>query len=284
MKYSVVKNYEKEKSNEYVVCTFKAAKNINTNSPPEIDYTFPLTYVKQCGNGRYDSIKYDNSFKNVPLCYETTPSDLKHNVNIQRSIIYIYGSSGSGKSYLMNQIASMYHNLQERKIFYISGNNASRDSSITKEIYTFISQTEFLDLFESDEAIEEWGKTGTLFDNCMIIFDDIAFKEKKLLQKFQAILNIILKFKRKNNLTCVLTSHEKNLKNGLYPSDIFVELTHYIFFGNDLLNRNSRILKVHFNLENDEIHRIKMNKDTRWTCIITKRLTVVTENEIYELK
>lgn len=234
----------------------KATQTVKRNMFPEVDYT-------------------ETTFKLLPMLQIDEE-------NQQRTICVLYGSSGSGKSYLANKIAMLYKQLYRRnKIYFISNNDYKNDKALTHEIYTFINLDKLMEHYESDDALEDF-KNNDDYANSLIVFDDIDLEENIPRKKiFFNFLDIILKFKRKKMINVIYTTHA--ISDYKYTRTLINEQNMYVSFNTDLRNRSNNIYTTYLKLTGDEISRITNNEKSRWTAINTRMKLVITESEIYRL-
>lgn len=124
----------------------------------------------------------DNNFEEELKQYTTPSSTIKdfhmnndHQLTImpsndtkglQRETVSVFGKSGSGKSYQINNYIMNYHTLKPRnKIFYFSVNDIKRDESIDDATREFITQ---VDLLAIDAVMDVKD-----FENSLVVFDDV---------------------------------------------------------------------------------------------------------------
>lgn len=236
-----------------------------------------MVYIKATEQSRKKTAEID--FSNTQL--QLLP--ILSNDNEQRDVMVIFGASGSGKSYLSNQIATMYHVFNPtKKIYFISNNNYMEDKALTHSMYTFLKLNELIETYAEKEEIEDFKNSSVDYKNSLIVFDDIDFdrdvESKKI---FFSFLNIILKFKRKANISVIFTTHD--VTDFMYTRPLFNEMTCYISFSGDLKNRSNRVYKDYLKLTSQELDKIANNQSSRWTCVKTRYKLVITEKEIYRL-
>ena len=219
-----------------------------------------------------------DKYRFLPLLRNNIPGSK----DVQRDICVIFGASGSGKSYICDKIARLYKGIQKNTIYYISSKNMLIDPSFDQSLYEqFIPFNIFIDdMFETEEDIDEF-RTGNIMDNSLIIFDDLVFRDKAQKVKFWKIMNIILTLKRMNNITLIYIVHE--MTDFLYTRTLFSEMSMYISFVGDLRNRNNRVLDQYLKLSKKE-QEILANSKSKWTCVMTRKKTILTEFEVIALK
>lgn len=284
IKYSFDRKFDRKQIDKYVAFCYNVKEN-ELKPQDDIDTKKPYYFIKYENKDEDDNtpklhseLRVDRSmFRFIPMI-----RGYKEN-NKQRSVIYIQGASGSGKSVLTNTIATLFHNqYPNQKIYFVSNNNVFKDDSLTHSIYTFIKLDDLITKYSNPFEMKAF-KTGSDFDNSLMIFDDVDLndniKHKKI---FFAFLGILLKFKRKNLINIIYTAHDQTDYN--YTRLLLVELNMIVIYNGSLMNRSNRILKHYLKLTTDEIKRITENKTSRWSCINCDLKTVITQNEIYGLK
>lgn len=277
MNYSLSKTFVKKNCDDYIGVVYKVNIIDKNKNKFEIDSTENLYFLKSSKQETAKSTKnleLDYNYRILPILHQSVPD------NIQRDICVIYGASGSGKSKLSNDITELYKNLNPKnKIYFVSNNNVSMDTSINHEFYIFITVDELLERYD-EENIEDF-KTNNNFDNSLIVFDDITFENKKKKHQFFSFLNIILMFKRKNNISAIYTTH--HISDYQYTRTLLNEMTIYITFSCDLKNRSNRVFTDYLKLNKSEIDKIT-SSSSRWNCINTRAKTIITESEVYSVK
>lgn len=276
MHYSFENKIDKKDAHKYFAFCYSVKKN-EEKPWNDIDCNKKY-YFARYSDGKENDIVLDiEKYKLIPLIKICDPK------NKQRSVIVIFGKAGSGKSVLTNNICELYRVQNPlQKIYFISNNNVMRDTSINHAIYEFINLNQLIKRFSNVEEMEKF-RTSDEFDNSLIVFDDIDLnddiKKKKV---FYTFLGIILKFKRKNLISVIFTTHD--ISDYRYTSLLFIELNMYIIYNGNLMNRSNRVLEKYLKLTQKEIKKITDNKTSRWTAIDVDIKTVITENEIYGLE
>lgn len=194
------------------------------------------------------------------------------NKKTERSILYITGASGSGKSYYTRNYCNEYKKLfPKNDIFLIS--SITDDSSIDKikDLNRIILNNEFLgaDLNVND------------FKDSMVIFDDTdCITNKMTKMKVNNILNMLLETGRHTNTSVIYTSHLPT--NGLDTRRILNECHSVTIFPNSLGGRALKyLLENYFGLDKDQIKKIK-KLNSRWVTICkTYPMVVMSEKDVY---
>ena len=200
----------------------------------------------------------------------------------QRDVMVIFGSSGSGKSFITDKIVRSFKSINQQPVYYISSKNMLRDPSFDINLYEeFIPFNKFLQKFDNDKKLQSF-TTGDLYDNSLLVIDDVMLSDKAQKKLFWAVMDVILKLKRMNNISLIYIVHE--ITDFTYTRDLFTEMTMYLSFTNDLRNRNNRVLDTYLKLTKDEQQYIGNVKNSRWTCVYCKRKLILTESSIRLLK
>ena len=200
----------------------------------------------------------------------------------QRDVLLIFGSSGSGKSFITDKIVRSFININKQPVYYISSKNMLKDPSFDIDLYEeFIQFDDFLAKFGNERAFNEF-RTGDLYDNSLLVIDDVTFKDTDQKRLFWKVMDVILKLKRMNNISLIYIVHE--LTDFRYTRDLFTEMTMYLSFTNDLRNRNNRVLDTYLKLSKDEQQYIANVNNSRWTCVYCKKKLILTESSIKLLK
>jgi hypothetical protein len=190
----------------------------------------------------------------------------------ERSILYITGASGSGKSYYTREYCEQYKKMYPKNPIYLFS-SVNDDSSIdkVKGLKRFVLDDKFI-----NEAI-----TAEDFKNSMCIFDDTdCITNKPLRNKINGILNMLLETGRHFNTSVIYTSHVANA--GLDTKKILNESHSITFFPASLGGRSLKyLLDNYLGFDKDQIKRIKAIK-SRWITICkTYPMVVLYQNGAY---
>jgi hypothetical protein len=195
--------------------------------------------------------------------------------NVERSIRYVTGASGSGKSYWTKNYAEEYHRIfPKRDVYMIS--SLRDDPSIDKLKY--IKRLKIHEpAFINDDI-----QAGD-FKDSLVIFDDTDCLQNKVLKKkIDAILNAILETGRHFNTEVVYTSHLAC--NGLDTRRILNECKSVTIFPNGLGGKAMKyLLDNYFGLDKEQIKKIK-KLNSRWVTISKgSKMSVMSEKECFVL-
>ena len=221
-------------------------KNIPSNMLVENE-TIKKLYEKilvDDNNNKEIILPDDSSFELLP------PSDPN-----TRSVYYIAGASGSGKSYIARGLAEKYKKLfPDREIYLISKLNedSTLDNMKTGKPKRINVQT----LIDDYPKLEE-------FQDCMIIFDDYDTfdgKTGKIVQ--QLIDDLAIQGRHTNTTMLCLTHYITNYKKTRLMLN---EATHFVVYPQSTsFNALKYLLSHHLGLDKDELHSLK--KMGRWVC------------------
>lgn len=196
------------------------------------------------------------------------------NKKTERSILYITGASGSGKSYYTRNYCNEYRKMFPKNDIYLIS-SVTEDSSIdkVKDLKRITLDNNFLgaDLNVND------------FKNCMVIFDDTdCITNKMMKMKVNNILNMLLETGRHTNTSVIYTSHLAT--NGLDTRRILNECHSVTIFPTSLGGRTLKyLLENYFGLDKDQIKKIK-KLNSRWVTLVKGfPMVVLSERDAYVL-
>jgi len=193
--------------------------------------------------------------------------------DIERSITYITGASGSGKSYWTRMYVDEYKKIYpKREVYLIS--SISDDSSIDK--------IKGLHRIKMDKLLTEDISAKDFKDSCVIFDDTDCLTDKRLRLKVQEILNSVLETGRHFNCEVIYTSHLAT--DGHQTKRILNECKSVVIFPSGLGGRSIKyLLDNYFGLDKDQIKRIK-KLNSRWVQINKGfPMSVVSDKEAYVL-
>ncbi len=174
-----------------------------------------------------------------------------------RSIWYIAGASGSGKSYQAKIIISNYHKLfPERPIFLIS----KLTSDETLDSLKYIQRVDMLEFCQQPFDINET-------EPSLIIFDDFETLEKHQLQVVLDAINDISIMGRHKQISMIYISH--HLTNYKQTRLILNESHNIIIFPqNTSFHQLKYLLQNYGNMDKDQVKHLR--KLGRWACVYTQ--------------
>lgn len=196
------------------------------------------------------------------------------NPETERQILYITGSSGSGKSYFTRMYCNEFTKIFPKRHIYLFS-SIGDDSSIDaiKGLKRIKFGKEFLD---EEFIIDD-------FKDSLVIFDDTdCITDKKLRNKVNGILGMILETGRHTNTYCIYTSHLACAGND--TKRILNEAHSITFFPATAGGRTLKYLMDNYlGLDKREISYVK-NLPSRWITILkTYPKVVVSEKDIFLL-
>lgn len=200
-----------------------------------------------------------NSFREIKL--KDKPNlhfQVVPNKKTERTIRYVTGASGSGKSYWTKMYADEYHRLYPKREIYILS-SIKEDKTLDK-----IKDLKRIKL-DSQEFLTE-PITAEDFKDCLVIFDDTdCLTDKRQKLKVDAILNSVLETGRHFNTEVVYTSHLAC--NGKDTRRILNECKSVTIFPSGLGGKSIKyLLDNYFGLDKEQIKKIK-KLNSRWVTI-----------------
>jgi hypothetical protein len=174
----------------------------------------------------------------------------------ERSIIYITGQSGSGKSWWVAEWCKRYQQMYKGNEIYLLS-SLTEDSSIDK--IKGLNRIKLEEFMEDNWVVED-------FKNSVLILDDTdAITDKNIKKKIDVLLNSVLQTGRHFNCSCLFTSHLATM--GKETKMILAECQSVVLFPKNMGNRSLKyILESYFGLDNKEIKKLK-NLEGRWVQI-----------------
>ncbi len=245
-----------------------------------------ISYIKNSKNKTVSSVSYENvkDANGVGYSHIDLDDDFKFQLaprplnEIERSVLFVAGESGAGKSYYVREYAKEYNKMFSKNpiylISYLEKDETLDDYKKIIRINAF--NPEFLEEC-MDIKLEE-------FSNSMIIFDDIdSITQKNVKAKIYGFLNKMLRLGRHENITVCCCMHE------LYASPDIKQIlneAHIITFFPKFLNfkKMNYLLEVYFGLSKNNIQKIKDIEDSRFISYMKGHDKIIlTENQVYIL-
>jgi hypothetical protein len=187
------------------------------------------------------------------LCFQPIPDK-----GTERTIRYVTGASGSGKSYWTKGYAEEYHRTYPKREIYIIS-SLKDDKTLDKLKYL-----KRIKIHEAAFLTDEVGAED--FKDSLVIFDDTDCLQNKVLKrKIDGLLNAILETGRHFNTEVVYTSHLAC--NGLDTRRILNECKSVTIFPSGLGGKSMKyLLDNYFGLSREQIKKIK-RLNSRWVTI-----------------
>lgn len=195
------------------------------------------------------------------------------NPETERQILYITGQSGSGKSYFTKKYCREFAKVfPKRPIIFISSVDKDESVDDIKNLKRLkIKTKEFL---EEDFVIDD-------FKDSLVIFDDTdVIPDKKIRQKVNTILQLILQTGRHTNTYCIYTSHLATAGND--TKHILNECHSITFFVKTMGGRMMKYLcENYLGLDKKEIDHLKRIPSRSITVMKTFPKVIVGDKDIF---
>jgi len=196
----------------------------------------------------------------------------------ERSVLFLSGESGAGKSYYMREYAKRYNKMfPENEIFLIS----YLDRDETLDSYDKITR---LNCF-NDEFLQECGDLdlNAEFSNTLVIFDDIdSISEKKNKVIIYGLLNKMLRTGRHYGISVAYVGHELYANHDL--KCILNESHVIVWFPKHLNYKKLRyLLEEYFGLNRQQVEKIRAIKDRSVAYIKGSDKLIVSERQAFIL-
>lgn len=197
------------------------------------------------------------------------------NVKTERTVIYICGRSGCGKSYYSKEYIECYHMLYPKNEIYVF---SYLDKDPTLDSMNFIKRVK---IFEEGFLDAEFEISD--FENSLVLFDDTdCIKDKKLRKKIDSIMAKVLQVGRHHNVSCLCLSHQ--ICNGNETKLQLNESHALVLFPKGMGTRTlNYVLENYIGLSKNQIKKIKRLKSRSVTIIKSSPMVVVSDREIYVL-
>lgn len=182
--------------------------------------------------------------------------------NSQREVLYVAGSSGSGKSYYIAQYARNYLKLFPKHVVVVF--SEVEEDPAFKDID--IIQFKLDDVFVQNqtEKNEHSIGIGDLKDSLCIFDDTDTISNKKARTMIAELKDQILQTGRHHNISMCCTSHV--IQNYLKTRTLILEATHVVLFPKSGAQAQIRnFLKAYMGMNKKEIDKA-MSLDGRWIC------------------
>jgi ABC-type dipeptide/oligopeptide/nickel transport system ATPase component len=197
------------------------------------------------------------------------------NKDKERTILYVVGASGSGKSYYTASYALEYHRMFPKRPIYILS-YVDSDSSIEriKTAKRIRLTKEFID---TELNADDFAESLVIFDDCDCISD------KPLKLKIKDILTKLLNTGRHTKTSVVYLSHIAT--NGVETKGILNEAHAIVFFPQSLGGRTRKYLMENYlGLNKKQQQRLDTIDSRAITIVKSYPMCILAESEIYTLK
>lgn len=196
------------------------------------------------------------------------------NTETERQVIYVSGSSGSGKSYWTRRYVEAYQKAYPKREVYLFS-SISEDASIDKikNLHRIKLHASILD---DDISAEDFTDSLVILDDCDTITD------KKLRKKILEIQSSILQTGRHFNVSCIVTSHVAC--NGVETRLILNEAHIIVAFPQGMTGRSLKyLLEAYLGLDRAQVEKVK-RLSGRAVCFVKAfPKVVVSDKEVYML-
>ena len=197
------------------------------------------------------------------------------NKDKERTILYVLGASGSGKSYYTASYALEYHRMFPKRPIYILS-YVDSDSSIDR-IKTAKRIKLGEDFLKADLNSDDFTESLVIFDDCDCISD------KPLKLKIKDILTKLLNTGRHTKTSVVYLSHIAC--NGVETKGILNEAHAIVFFPQSLGGRTRKyLLDNYLGLNRKQQERLDTIDSRAITICKSYPMCILSEKEIYTLK
>lgn len=197
------------------------------------------------------------------------------NKKAERTIRYVTGASGSGKSYFTKEYADEYKKMYPKREIYILS-SIKEDKTLDKIKGLKRIKLDSQEFLTNDLTAED-------FKDSMVIFDDtdvLTIKAQKL--KVDSILNSVLETGRHFNVEVVFTSHLAC--DGLRTKRILNECKSVTIFPCGLGNKSMKyLLDNYFGLDRNQIKKIKNTESRSVTIVKSFPMVAISSKEAFIL-
>jgi hypothetical protein len=204
--------------------------------------------------------------------YEPCPNTAR-----ERDVLYIFGQSGSGKSFYVQMYANNYRKLFPKNNIYVFSTLTEDKGGLDK--IKGIKRIKLNDEFVNDPIIPT-----AEFSKSLIVFDDVDnIADKKTKGVVWSYLNNFLQTGRHYNISVAMTFHVS--AGGVQTKMILNEATSLTFFPSVIGGRNLKyICDGYLGMSKEEIKKLK-KLDSRWITVQkTYPKVILSEKEAFILK
>jgi hypothetical protein len=215
--------------------------------------------------------------------YETIDTDSPNekiqyipNVQTERSVIYICGRSGCGKSYYSKEYIECYHMIFPKNPVYVF---SYLDKDPTLDSMEYIKRVKIFEdgFLDAEFEISDFDKSLVLFDDCDCI------KDKKLRKKIDSIMAKVLQVGRHHNVSCLCLSHQ--ICNGSETKLQLNESNSIVLFPKGMGVRTlNYVLENYIGMSRKQVMTVKKLKSRSVTIIKSSPMVIVSDKKIYVLK
>jgi hypothetical protein len=199
------------------------------------------------------------------------------NTNKNRDVLYIFGQSGSGKSFYVYLYGNNYKQLYPKNSIYVFSTLDSDKEGLDR--IKGIKRIKLDQDFVNDEIIPTED-----FKDSLVIFDDVDnISDKKTKNTVWTYMNNFLQTGRHFNISVVVTFHVS--AGGTATKMILNEATSFTFFPATIGGRNLKyICDSYLGMDKEQIKKLK-NIDSRWITVHkTYPKVILSEKEAFILR
>lgn len=194
-----------------------------------------------------DKKNSENPFEEINLKGEDF-FQLIPNKDRERSVLFIAGMSGSGKSYFCWKYIEEYHKIYKDRPCYLFSGTPTDDN---------LDKLKYLKRIKIDEKFLDSTLTIKDFEKCLILFDDCdVIRNKQIRTKIMNIQNLILQTGRHSQTECLVISHVINA--GIETKIVLNEAHSITIFPRTVGARNLKyLLENYLGFNKIQIQKIK---------------------------
>jgi nucleoside-triphosphatase THEP1 len=217
-----------------------------------------------------DKTHVKDSFNKLILNDPNSKFELSIDKDKERSIYFISGPSGSGKSYFAAKIIEKYHKAYPKNPVYVFS-SVEKDSAFDK--FKYVNRINLEGLLEEKISVED-------FESSLLIMDDTdCITNKKIKEAVHNIANEALQKGRHSKTSVIFTSHITT--DGRNTRHILNEAHYITIFVKNANERNLvYLLSNYFGMSKQQIEYIKKMEGRATTIIKSYPQVLLTENEI----
>jgi len=186
-------------------------------------------------------------------------------VDIERTTMYIAGTSGSGKSFFTAEYVKQYHKYYPNNAVYLITEGEDEPA------FHGMNYIKKVNL----EGIEDDPLDYTEFEDTLVIFDDIDAMRGKLGKYINELRDKLLKNSRKKRVSVISTSHSftgKELQSCLNESQYIV------FFLSNYNKSMKYLLESYIGLSKEGISQLRKTR-SRWCCFVKSYPNVIIQEK-----
>lgn len=224
-----------------------------------------------------DNIQYvyldNNDYKNMQITYDDTRFEpIIPYRNIQRSIWYITGKSGCGKSRIAYVLTIQYNKIYpDNRVFYVCSTDIKDDENFGD--LDFVKALDPEKMYSLDMEMDEEKELIKKLSNSLFIFDDIDMLPKEKKKIYTRLQSKLVEVGRKYGITLCIISH---ITLGGHNTRMILNEVDLYFCFKDNIENNGYLLKyLKYSPE-----YLKNIKTTSWVCFNNKYDCIITPKNI----